>query len=215
MLDRLWTERVLKGPNGPSRSQLASSIADTMAEEESLWLARARYEHVEDDIEALIGASILTLNASGASIGFAHQTVFDYALARGFSQEKGRLSNYVLGRQASIFLRPKLWAALTYLRSADMKYYGDEFGRHLENRGVTPPSTPVAHRFSWPAKLPTDHEVLLMEQALKTSNDRAIAFQAMAGSEGWFVRFSNSYFSDAMTEGSPAADWMVGVLIAA
>ena len=111
MLDELWTERVLKGLNGALRSHLASSIADTMAEEESLWLVRSRFEHVNDDIEALIGAGILTLNTSGVSIGFAHQTVFDYALARGFSQETGRLSSYVLGRQPSLFLRPALGSA--------------------------------------------------------------------------------------------------------
>ena len=87
-----------------------------MAEEESLWLARARFEEAAADIEALIAAGILTPNASGLSIGFAHQTVFDYALARAFSRQKGRLSSYVLERQASIFLRPKVWAALTYLR---------------------------------------------------------------------------------------------------
>jgi hypothetical protein len=60
MLDRLWTERVLKGPNGGRRSHLAGFIADMMAEEESLWLARTRFEQESDDIEALISAGILT-----------------------------------------------------------------------------------------------------------------------------------------------------------
>jgi len=128
MLDRLWNERVLGAPNGVTRSRLASSIADLMAEEESLWLARARFEEAAADIEALIAAGILTPNASGLSIGFAHQTVFDYALARAFSRQKGRLSSYVLERQASIFLRPKVWAALTYLRSADMAAFDEEIG---------------------------------------------------------------------------------------
>jgi ATPase family associated with various cellular activities (AAA) len=136
MLDRLWTERVLRSPNGARRSHLASSIADTMAEEESLWLARSRFEHVNHDVEALISAGILTLNAAGVSIGFAHQTVFDYALARGFSQETGRLSNYVLERQPSLFLRPKLWAGLTYLRSADMTSYDRELSVIWGTRGL-------------------------------------------------------------------------------
>jgi hypothetical protein len=60
MLDRLWNERVLGAPNGVTRSRLASSIADLMAEEESLWLARARFEEAAADIEALIAAGILT-----------------------------------------------------------------------------------------------------------------------------------------------------------
>ena len=70
MLDRLWTERILKGPDGVARSQLAGSIADTMAEEESLWLARARFEEADGGIKALIAAGILTSSASGVSVGF-------------------------------------------------------------------------------------------------------------------------------------------------
>jgi nucleoside phosphorylase len=215
MLDRLWTERVVKGPNGPRRSQLGSSIADTMAEEESLWLARARFEHVNDDIEALIGAGILTPNTSGASIGFAHQTVFDYALARGFSQERGRLSNYVLGRQASIFLRPKVWTALTYLRSADMMSYQEELAVIWGTQGLRRHLRLLLIDFLGQQGAPTDHEAVLMEQALKIADERAVAFRAMAGSDGWFSRFAKSYFADAMSEGGLAADWMIAILIAA
>ena len=54
-----------------------------------------------------------------------------------------------------------------------------------------------------------------MEKALKNDGERFIAFRAMAGSDGWFNRFAKSFFSDAMSEGPPAADWMVGALIAA
>ena len=136
MLDRLWAERVLRTPNGVACSQLAGTIADTMAEEESLWLARAHFDDQHNDIEALIGAGILTLNVSGLSIGFAHQTVFDYALARAFSQERGRLSSYVLERQSSIFIRPKVWAALTYLRGTDANTYNEELRTVWGTRGL-------------------------------------------------------------------------------
>jgi len=116
MLDRLWNERVLGAPNGVTRSRLASSIADLMAEEESLWLARARFKGSSSRHRGADRCRHSDPNGSGLSIGFAHQTVFDYALARAFSRQKGRLSSYVLERHASIFLRPKVWAALTYLR---------------------------------------------------------------------------------------------------
>ena len=159
VLDQLWTERVIKGPNGPRRSQLASSIADDMAEEESLWLARARFDQMNEDIEVLIGAGILTLNTSGTSIGFAHQTVFDYALARSFAQEKGRLSSYVLARQASIFLRPKLWAALTYLRSADMMSYEGELSTIWGAEGLRRHLRLLLIDFLGQQTAPTDHEV--------------------------------------------------------
>lgn len=212
MLDRLWDERVLRTPDGATRSRLASSIADLMAEEESLWLARARFEEAADDIEALIAAGILTPSASGVSIGFAHQTVFDYALARAFSQEKGRLSSFVLERQASIFLRPKVWAALTYLRSADMAAYDEEIGVIWGARGLRRHLRLLLIDFLGQQAEPTDHEAVLIADAFKNPDERAFAFRAVAGSAGWFERFAISFFAEAMSEGGQAADWAVPVL---
>jgi nucleoside phosphorylase/adenylate kinase family enzyme len=215
MLDRLWSERILKGPGGVARSQLASSIADTMAEEESLWLARSRFEEADGDIEALIAAGILTSNASGISIGFAHQTVFDYALARAFSQGKGRLSGYVLERQSSLFVRPKVWAALTYLRDADMNSYNEELGTIWSAQGLRRHLRLLLIDFLGQQAAPTNHEALLMEEVLRSPGERAIAFRAMSGSVGWFQHFGRSYFAKAMREGAPAADWVLDPLVAA
>ena len=215
MLDRLWAERVLRTPNGVACSQLAGTIADTMAEEESLWLARAHFDDQHNDIEALIGAGILTLNVSGLSIGFAHQTVFDYALARAFSQERGRLSSYVLERQSSIFIRPKVWAALTYLRATDANTYNEELRTVWGTRGLRRHLRRLLIDFLGQQAEPSDGETLLMEQALEAPEERAIAYRAMSGSAGWFRRFVRSYFADAMSAGSPAADWMVDTLITA
>jgi nucleoside phosphorylase len=44
MLERLWIERVLQAPNGERLAKLATDIVKAMAEEESLWLARSRYD---------------------------------------------------------------------------------------------------------------------------------------------------------------------------
>jgi nucleoside phosphorylase len=212
MLERLWNERVLRARNGAARSRLASSIADVMAEEESLWLARARFEGRADDVETLIAAGILTPNASGVSIGFAHQTVFDFALARAFAQEKGRLSSYVRERQASLFLRPKVWAALTYLRSADMAAYDEEIGVIWGTPGLRRHLRLLLIDFLGQQSAPTDHEAVLMAEALKNSDERAVAFRAVAGSSGWFARFASSFFAEAMSEGGQAADSVVPVL---
>jgi hypothetical protein len=54
MLDRLWSERVPVGEHGARRAQLAYDIADRMAEEESLWLASARFDSQSNEIQALI-----------------------------------------------------------------------------------------------------------------------------------------------------------------
>ena len=152
---------------------------------------------------------------SGLSIGFAHQTVFDYALARAFSQERGRLSSYVLERQSSIFIRPKVWAALMYLRATDANTYNEELRTVWGTRGLRRHLRRLLIDFLGQQAEPSDGETLLMEQALEAPEERAIAYRAMSGSAGWFRRFVRSYFADAMSAGSPAADWMVDTLITA
>jgi len=83
MLDRLWEGRVLAG--GGTRGRLATTIAELMADEESLWLARARFDDRIEDVGVLEAAGVLT--TLGGSLGFTHQTLFEYALARGFARE--------------------------------------------------------------------------------------------------------------------------------
>ena len=97
MLDRLWNERVLRAPNGAARSRLATSIADLMAEEESLWLARARFEEAANDIEALIAAGILTLSTSGVSIGFAPSNGIRLRLGQSLLPTEGPALNLCAG----------------------------------------------------------------------------------------------------------------------
>lgn len=50
------------------------------------------------DIHALIGA--FALAALEASVGFSHQTLCEFALARSIAREAGRLSKLVLERQS-------------------------------------------------------------------------------------------------------------------
>ncbi len=88
MLDHLWNERILARAGGPGRGQLASHIAEQMAYEETIWLPKARFDRRADDLRELEAASVLT-TAKGR-IGFAHQMVFDHALARSFASGGAR-----------------------------------------------------------------------------------------------------------------------------
>ncbi|MEG8053147.1 hypothetical protein QP185_07620 [Sphingomonas aerolata] len=114
MLDRLWEERVLAGGDLGERDRLATDIAEAMAEHESLWLAAARFGDRAAAMQALVAAGVLA--TADASVGFSHQTIFEFTLARSFAREPGRLSSFATERQDSLFLRPKLWSGLTYLR---------------------------------------------------------------------------------------------------
>jgi len=210
MLDELWRDRVLAGNGGDRRSELASKIADQMASEESLWLARARYDENGEEIDALEAAGVLT--TSKGSLGFKHQTLFEYALARSFARQTGRLTGYVLQRQTSLFFRSKLWAGLSYLRNADINAY------HSELRGIWNAPDLRKHLrfllidFLGQEKSPTDREALLLAEALQLPEQRWAAYRALAGSPGWFERFRYSFIADCMDESDEAASAMVDVL---
>jgi hypothetical protein len=215
MLDQLWRERVLQRKEGPRLSRLISTIAESMAEKETLWLAAARFDDQTADLETLIASGILTRYGTGdGSIGFSHQTVFEHALARVFAQRESRLSHYVLERESSLFVRPKLWAALTYLRDVEPSTYESELQAIWATPKLRLHLRHLLIEFLGQQGTPWDTEALLMEQAL-VSSDRRVALQAIPRSPGWFMRFANSYIERAMVEGQPLSGFAAEILDAA
>ena len=212
MLDQVWRERILQRPDGPRLSRLVTTIAERMAKKETLRLATARFEDQLGDLDALIASGILTpYDSFDGSVGFSHQTLFEHALARSFAQEEGRLSTYVLKRQASLFVRPKLWAALAYLRDVEPSTYEKEVQTIWSAQNLRLHLRHLFIEFLGQQAAPSDIEALIMERAIK-SDDRKVAFQAIAGSAGWFDRFANSYIGPAMVESAPMANLAAGIL---
>ena len=210
MLEHLWRERVLSGPGSEEKAKLVSDIAGAMADEESLWLSSARFDANRDTLEALKAADILI--ESERRVGFAHQRLFDFALARSFARETGRLSSYVLDRQESLFVRPKLWSGLTYLRGAEPQSYIQEVERIWSEPGLRRHLKFLLIDFLGSQRDPDDRETLLMSQALKDPDERVRAFRALAGSAGWFERVGQSFVRDAMIESESSANLMIAVL---
>lgn len=209
MLERLWSERVIEGPAGGNRDRLASDIADAMAEQESLWLASARFSDRAAGIQGLIAAGILT--SMGASIGFSHQTLFEFTLARGFAKEAGRLPRFALERQQSLFLRPKLWAGLTYLRAADNDLYHRELDL-IWKAELRSHLRVLLIDFLGSQAAPTDREAMLMERAIAIDATRIRAFKAIAGSPGWFARLAHSCIAEAMKCDEHLANAQIAIL---
>lgn len=210
MLDRLWDERVLAGGDGGERDRLASDIAEEMADRESLWLASARFADRSAAMQALTAAGILT--TLDASVGFSHQTLFEFTLARSFAREPGRLSTFATERQDSLFLRPKLWAGLTYLRGADRDLYHRELETIWRTEGLRSHLRVLLVDFLGSQPDPTDREAILMDAALTTEATRLRAFRALAGSPGWFERLADSRIAPAMRQEGAVANAQIEVL---
>lgn len=69
--------------------------------------------------------SILQYDETLGQISFTHQTLVDFARARAFVTQEGSLGRFVLARQTALFVRPKLWSGLAYLRAneADLRQH--------------------------------------------------------------------------------------------
>lgn len=210
MLERLWSERVLVGDAAAAREQLAADIAEQMAAKETLWLPTARFAERTADLRGLEAAGVLT--TLDGTVGFSHQTLFEFALARGFAREPGRLSSFVLERQSSLFLRPKLWSGLTYLRAVDCGGYHDEIETIWRTDTLRPHLRVLLIDFLGAQQVPTDREALLMEDALTRDKTRLRGFRALSGSEGWFRRFHASFIAQAMTASEETANLQIEIL---
>ena len=210
MLEKLWSEQILVGKGASRRALLATEIAEIMAKGESLWLASAKFDDREEDIAALEAAGVLT-RADGR-VGFTHQTLFEYALARSFAREKGRLSAYVLKRQTSLFLRPKLLAGLNYLRDREINTYHSELEAIWSAHGLRKHLRFLLIDFLGHQTRPTDREALMMEQALRHPEQLWPAYQALRGSPGWFERFCDTFIAEGMCASEEAANAVTDVL---
>jgi len=118
----------------------------------------------------------------------------------------------VLERQASLFLRPKLWAALGYLRAVDVNAYHAELEAIWGAPGLRRHLRFLLIDFVGQQVRPTDREAMLLERALCLPHERWPAFRALSGSPGWFTRFAQTFIADSMSESDESAGRMVGVL---
>ena len=210
MLERLWYERVLVGEAAAAREQLAADLADQMADRESLWLPTARFADRLSQLRALEGAGVLSV--VDGSVGFSHQTLFEFALARSFAREPGRLSGFVLRRQSSLFIRPKLWAGLTYLRAVDIGVYHDEIETIWRTADLRPHLRVLLIDFLGAQQLPTDREAVLMAGILGDEQFRLRGFRALSGSLGWFEHFKKSFIAEAMVGSDEIANHQIDIL---
>lgn len=213
MLDRLWLAQVVNAPGGADLVNLAFELAETMADKEVLWLAAARYDDRAAQINRLQAAGILTTSDLGA-IGFSHQTVFEHVLARSFTKAEGRLSAYVLARTESLYVRPKVWAALAYLRGVERQAYEVELRTIWNAHGLRRHLRFLLIEFMGSQPEPTDVEELLLAGAGAQAELLPIVLKAVVGSPGWLDRLSGDLIPQAMVD-SRTADLCVAVLDAA
>lgn len=191
MLDEVFTHRVQRVPSlGPKAVKACEKIASAMSESEELWIPWSAFDSdYGEEIDRLAGAGIL--KKKGLTIGFCHQTLFDYVRTRAFSRGTLSLAKHVVARHDAMFVRSTLWAGLHALRSTSPVRYHDEIGAlwghtnlrlHVRLMLITflgRVSDPDLQEVGW--LLPTLDDPLLRGKSLI----------AMIGNSGWFQRLAS------------------------
>lgn len=185
MLEEVFQKRILQGATGREDGDALHSVARAMVEEEDLWVASARFDGHVDAIRRLEASGFLIRD--GRRIGFRHQTLFDFVRARAFVADGESVADYALARQGTIFARPTVWSALSYLRISDPASYERQLRRLWAAEGLRPHMRWLLRDFVGQQVQPSNEEARLLLPAL-AGEEAARTLRSMSGSTGWFDR---------------------------
>ncbi len=186
MLEEVFRRRVLAGSEGRGNAAALYAVARAMGEEEDLWVAIARFDAQAFAVDRMEAAGFL--HREGSRLGFRHQTLFDFVRARAFVAAGESVAGYALARQETIFARPTVWSALSYLRTADRGAYEREVQQIWDAEGVRPHLRSLLRDLMGRHPDPGDREAHRLMPLLSGSSTAARTLRAMVGSRGWFRR---------------------------
>lgn len=185
LLEKQWETQVLIDTTGGRRKTLRN-LAKLMADREVLGLPLVQVEDHYTDIKALEAAGLLRLDQGPGRVEFRHQTLYEFVRARSFLEESGSLTELVHAQQGSLRIRPQLWHALGYFRSASPEEYSVEIGV-LWAADLRPHLKMLLIEFLGLQTTPTSAERQLVEQAMTDQWFVPRFIGAAVGSPGWFV----------------------------
>ncbi len=185
MLEEVLRKRILQRATGHEDSDALHSVARAMVEDEDLWVASARFDANADSIRRLEASGFLIRD--GRRVGFRHQTLFDFVRGRAFAVDGESVAEYALTRQGTIFARPTVWSALSYLRASDPTSYERQLRRLWEAEELRLHMRWLLRDFIGQQVRPSNEEARLLLPAL-AGEEAARTFRSMSGGACWFDR---------------------------
>ena len=183
LLEEVWRQKLLSPAATAAENDAAvSALAEMISDREELWIPRGSLRHMEVVLQRLLAAGIFALDATGSRISFAHQTLYEFARARAFVRAEA-LTTHVLARQGSLFVRPTIWMALHYLRSADPRRYQTELTQ-LWHQATRPHIRSLLIEFIGQSD-PEPFERLLLMPVFEDPKWARAAFNATMQSPSW------------------------------
>ncbi len=186
LFEKLWEQRVVDPGGSHDRLTLLEQLAKRMAEEETLWLPTAAADEHPQARQALELAEILTRGPNGLTLGFRHQSYYDYTLARAFARGSVSLADHVLQRQDGLFVRPTLLSGLHYLRGTARIQYHRQLQKLMAS-GLRAHIRALLLEFLGTLKDPDETEAAVLLPILASQEEGSRVLSVVAGSPGWFT----------------------------
>jgi hypothetical protein len=202
LLEQLWGKRVVDAGGPGDRLALLERMAQRMADEETLWLPAAAADDHPEARQALEQAEILTQGPTGSTLGFRHQTYYDFTLARAFARGTMSLTEHVLQRQDGLFIRPSLLSSLHYLRGTSRRQYQKQVRRLMASRPRQHIRTLIVE-FLGQQTDPDDVEAAILQSLLDSPADGPRVLRVINGSPGWFRRLRHHSRLEAWMRKAP------------
>jgi SpoVK/Ycf46/Vps4 family AAA+-type ATPase len=186
MLEATFKRRVLDA--GTALTPAAcEQVAAQMSETEELWIGRSAFDQqYPTEIDRLIAAGIL--QEKGRTVGFRHQTLFDYVRTRAFCTGVSSLSEHILARQDSVFVRSTAWASLHALRASSFERYRAEMETLWAQPALRKHLRLLLISFLGQVAEPDVREVQWLMTALENALLRGKVLAGVFGNPAWFAR---------------------------
>ena len=197
LLEKQWEVQVLSDASGRRRATLRH-LAKLMADREVLGLPLAVVEEHFAEILTLAAAGLLRVDQGPGRVEFRHQTLYEFVRARSFLEDSGSLTETVRAQQSSLRIRPQLWHALGYFRSASPEDYGREITR-LWAVDLRPHLKMLLIEFLGLQTAPLPAEQRLVERALTDQWFLPRFIGAAVGSPGWFAVLAATHLHRLMS----------------
>lgn len=228
LLESRWSDEVERARDGAPRVELLYRIATKMAEDEVLHLPRAQFSTSLAQVDSLASMGWLNVNGrNNARLSFSHQTLFDFVWARSYVEREleSRMSlrDFVLARdpsglrrQDAIFVRPRVWNVLQYLREADPTRYEEEFCGLWDEPSLRSHLRRLLVDFLGHASDPSRQETEWMRAALRDPQYVIQGWRAMRRQSSWFDALRSTEVLSAMVGDHIARNvvaWFLGSVV--
>lgn len=194
LYDILWNENIMKAKcqNSDRHGLLAciDMIVNGMHTEQKISIPSTRVESLYSNEVSYLSTEGF-LRRSGHQLQFTHQTWFDYAYARRFSETGKQIIDELQGKHQGLFVRSQVTSVMNYLRTHDADSYISALRKILFNMGADGKpsirfhlkSLALSGLFYQPN--PTPAEIRLVERILSSENSLGLVALKAVNTPEW------------------------------